>query len=301
MSKVNVTIAIPAYNSAKTIRESIESALAQEYPLKEVLVIDDGSTDNTTEIVREYSGRVRLICNFKNTGIGKNLESCFRYADGKYIVFLCSDDVFTNSMVVSDIVHVFQTQPKIGVVGRYYYQFMNGHPGAVMVVREKNVLLSSCNPSGMAFRKMEVVGTNRIFIEMPTIVAEYLKTFDWTMLEYDTVAVRLHAGGNTGTLETYYKESPVKVWTDFLGKDFKYHLGLIQLKNRAPKTLWREICLTVELNRENLKDPWFWFCASIAVIIPSSILRRLSDFYRHRISRNFCEIIERPTRGGRLA
>jgi glycosyltransferase involved in cell wall biosynthesis len=300
MSKINVTICIPAYNSAKTIRESIESALAQDYPSKEVLVVDDCSTDDTVKIAMSYPD-VRVLRNDVNLGIGVNLAYCMSAAIGKYVVYLCSDDVFTNSMVVSDIVNIFQNQPRIGVVGRYYYQFMNGHPGAVMVIREKNVLLSSCNPSGMAFRKMAVAGTNRIFIEMPTIVAQYLRIFEWTMLEYDTIAVRLHPGGNTGTLETYYKESPVKVWTDFLGKDFKYHLGLIQLKNRAPKMLWREICLTVKLNRENLKDPWFYLCASIAVITPSSMLRRLSDFYRHRISRNFCEIIERPTRGGSLA
>ena len=163
-----------------------------------------------------------------------------------------------------------------------------------MTVREKNIFLSSCNPSGMAFRNMKVWGENRIFIEMPLIVSQYLKLFEWTTMEWDTVAVRLHPSGNTGCKSSYYTDSPVRVYTEFLGKDFKYHLGLIQLKNRAPKLLLREIYLTARLNPKNLLDPFFWFCALVALIVPGFILRHLSDFYRHRISRLNCIVIERP-------
>lgn len=293
--KVKVTIVIPSYNSSKTIRESIESALAQDYPLKEVLVVDDCSTDDTVKIVDNYP--VRLVVNLENLGIGLNLANCMEQAKGKYVVYLCSDDIFADNRVISDIVKIFDSDTSIGVINRYYYQFMNGHPGAVMTVRENNILLSSCNPSGMAFRNMNVWGTNKIFIEMPTIVTQYLQTFRWTTMEYDTVAVRLHPSGNTGCKASYYTDSPVKVWSEFLGNDFKYHLGLIQLKNRAPKLLWREIWLTIKLNPKNLADPLFWFCTLISLLIPGIFLRKFSDFYRHRISRKFSKIIKRPTGG----
>lgn len=290
--QTKLTIAIPTYNSSKTIRETIQSALSQNYPLKEILIIDDCSTDDTVEKAMEYP--VRVIVNTRNLGIGFNLVKLMDEAKGRYVVYLCSDDVFADPRVCGDIVRIFDAKPEIGVISRYYYQFMDGHKGAVMEYREKNILLSSCNPSGMAFRKrQDILGTNKIFIEMPFIVAQYLTFTRWTMLEYDTVAVRLHPSGNTGCKSSYYTDSPVKVWTEFLGNDFKYHLGLIQIKNRAPKLLWREIWLTVKLNPKNLFDLQFWFSAIIAVLIPGFLLRRLSDFYRHRISRHLVSIIKR--------
>lgn len=291
--KLNLTIAIPAYNSEKVIADAIESALAQDYPSKEVVVFDDASTDDTVKIASSYPG-VRIVVNPENLGIGLNLANCMDQARGKYILYLCADDYFTNNKVAADVVNIFNKDNTIGVINRYYYQFMDGHEGAVMTVRDKNLLLSSINPSGMAFRCIKVYGINRIFIEMPSIVAQYLEMFKWTTLEWDTIAVRLHEKGNTGCKSSYYTESPVQVLTDFLGKDFKYHLGLVQLKNRAPHLVWREICLTVKINPKNLRDPLFWFCAIVAIVVPGSILRPLSNFYRHRINRLFCEILRRP-------
>jgi glycosyltransferase involved in cell wall biosynthesis len=56
-----VSIVIPAYNAAATIRATIESVIAQTFRDIEVIVVDDGSTDRTCEIVREFGSRVRLI------------------------------------------------------------------------------------------------------------------------------------------------------------------------------------------------------------------------------------------------
>jgi glycosyltransferase involved in cell wall biosynthesis len=291
MSNPKLTIAIPTHNSAKTIKETIESALNQSYPLKEILIIDDDSKDDTVEICRKYP--VRVMVNERNFGIGVNLSSLMSEAQGRYVVYLCSDDVFTHPMVCSDIVSIFDKCPDVGVIGRYYYQFMDGKPGAVMVERSRNILISSINPSGMAFRKQDILASNKMFIEMPTMVSRYLAKYRWTMMEYDTVAVRLHPGGNTATKEEYYIDSPIQTLTDFYGKDFKYHLGLIQLKNRAPKRLWKEIWLTVKINPKNLLDPLFYFCAITAVIVPGYILRPLSDFYRDKITRQFVSIKRR--------
>ena len=52
-------------------------------------------------------------------------------AEGKYIVYLCADDIFTNSQVVSDIVKQFnEGDPEIGVIGRFFYFFMDGYNGS---------------------------------------------------------------------------------------------------------------------------------------------------------------------------
>ena len=87
-----VSIIIPTYNRARYLAEAIESALAQTYRDFEVIVIDDGSTDNTPEIMRKYASAVRYFrqenqgeCAARNTGI--------KLALGEYISFLDSDDV----------------------------------------------------------------------------------------------------------------------------------------------------------------------------------------------------------------
>lgn len=288
-----ITIAIPVFNSEKTIAESIESALDQKVKGREILVIDDASTDKTTDIVSRYP--VRLKVNSENVGIGVNLCRLMTAARGRYVLFLCGDDQFTNDRVAADYLSVFQVADHIGVIGRYYYQYMDGYPGAIMVCRDKNILTSSCNPSGMAFRKdRQVVPTNKIFIECPSIVKQYLENdWKWTMFEYDTIRARIHPGGNTGTKESYYQGSMYQNWRDLLEEPLWFPQGFIQVKNRAPKKLWEEICQSVKGSRTALLRPTWWLFAIIAVVVPGSVLRPLSNFWRHRIMRRFLKIIER--------
>lgn len=293
--KIKISIMIPAYNSEKTIRASIQSALDQNCPYKEIVIVDDASKDRTVAIAKEYVGDVvRIVENQDNMGIGVNLANCMLEAKAPYVIFLCGDDVFADPNVCSDVVRIFDEQHKVGVIDRPYHQFMDGYPGGVTRVDEDNIYISSCCPSGMAFRKMKVWGANRIFIEMPLIVVQYLKAnWTWTKMNYDTVAVRIHPGGNTGTLSSYYKESPTQVYTDFLGKPFDYYPIFIQLKNRAPKILWNEIQLMQQLNPKCKEDNMFWLCAGVSLVVPTWALRHLSAFYRHRISRKKAYIIKR--------
>lgn len=290
---IKVSICIPAYNSEKTIGESIDSAKSQKYPLKEILVLDDGSTDGTAQVARDRGCRV--ILGGINSGIGRALVRLMEEAYGKYVVYLCADDLFTNDMVVSDIVKIFDNDRGIGVIGRYFYQFMNGHPGAIAVSRDRNIITQSCCPSGMAFRKKyDLVPSNEIFIEVPSIVAQYLPDYRWTMLEYDVVAARIHPGGNTGTKTEYYNGSQIANWVKFVGPSFRFNEGFIQIKNRAPHLLWQEIKMAWNLTPGVRKEPSFYLFAGIALLVPGCILRPLSKFYRHRITRRKCKIIERP-------
>jgi len=281
-----VTIAIPAHNNEGTIWETLKSASEQDYPDKEILVIDDASTDKTDMIVRLFNA-ARYIKNKNNLGIGKNLVKLMQEAKGKYIIYLCADDVFTSNKVVSDYVKVFDKQTDIGVIGRYYYFFRDGYEGAIGVCRERNILIQSCCPSGMALRKLDdIKPSNKIFIEMPYMVSQYLDKWRWTMFEYDTVAARFKPGTNTGTKKEYYTDSPLQNWIDLTGdKNFKDFPSFIMLKNRAPKMLLPEIKLHIKNNKNILYDYKFWLYSICAMLIPSFILRQLTNFYRHRISR----------------
>src|ERR687898_3616338 len=85
-----VSVVIPCYNQARFLGEAIESVLAQSYPHFEVIVVDDGSTDNTSEVAASYAG-VRYIRQ-ENQGLAGARNAGIRRSRGSYLVFLDADD-----------------------------------------------------------------------------------------------------------------------------------------------------------------------------------------------------------------
>lgn len=102
---VKFSIIIPAYNVEKYIGECIESILNQSYEDYEVIVVDDGSTDKTTEIVQQYSQRDARIKTIKqnNGGPSKARNIGIQRANGEYILFVDSDDMYKNKEALSTI------------------------------------------------------------------------------------------------------------------------------------------------------------------------------------------------------
>jgi glycosyltransferase involved in cell wall biosynthesis len=85
-----VSVIIPCYNQARFLGEAIESVLSQSYPHFEVVVIDDGSTDNTSEVATRYAG-VRCVRQ-DNEGLAGARNAGIRHSRGSYLVFLDADD-----------------------------------------------------------------------------------------------------------------------------------------------------------------------------------------------------------------
>ena len=95
MQRVRVSAIILTYNRADLIMEAIESVLAQTYTDYEIIVIDDGSTDNTAQVLRELieTGRIRYIWQ-ENQGECAARNHGLRQARGEYVAFLDSDDLW---------------------------------------------------------------------------------------------------------------------------------------------------------------------------------------------------------------
>lgn len=87
-----VSIIIPCYNNALFVKQAIESALRQSYPFKEIIVIDDGSTDDSLTIIRSFAGQV-IWENGSNQGAPTARNRGLELAQGKYIKFLDADDI----------------------------------------------------------------------------------------------------------------------------------------------------------------------------------------------------------------
>ena len=90
---LTVSVVIPSYNSARFVREAVDSALAQTLAPLEVIVVDDGSTDDTAAALEPRSDRIRLIRQ-ENAGVSAARNAGIRSARGTLIAFLDADDVW---------------------------------------------------------------------------------------------------------------------------------------------------------------------------------------------------------------
>ncbi len=91
-----ISVIIPNYNNAAYLTECINSVLAQSYYHKEIIVCDDGSTDNSRKILSQYRSHkcIKVIYNEKNLGVSRSRDRAIKLAKGTYISTLDSDDYY---------------------------------------------------------------------------------------------------------------------------------------------------------------------------------------------------------------
>lgn len=109
-----VSIVTPAYNQGMFLSETIESVLGQDYPNIEYIVIDDGSTDDTAEVISRYAGRL-ISRSRDNRGQAATLNEGWAVATGDIIGYLSSDDLIERT-AVSELVTVLVERPSAVVV-----------------------------------------------------------------------------------------------------------------------------------------------------------------------------------------
>ncbi|MES2504246.1 MAG: glycosyltransferase [Myxococcota bacterium] len=154
-----ISIIIPNHNYGRFVGAAVESALAQSYRDIEVVVVDNGSTDNSVEILRQYQSRIKLITQ-ENRGQAEARNRGIIEASGKYFAFLDADDVWLPHKLESQI--KLMNSPEIGLVysgcmkvdqdlnpeqamypkytGRVLKQFASGI-GAVVIAGESTSLI----------------------------------------------------------------------------------------------------------------------------------------------------------------
>jgi glycosyltransferase involved in cell wall biosynthesis len=107
------TVVIVNYNYEKFIAAAIDSALEQSYEPLEVVVVDDGSTDGSREIIADYKDRVRTVLQ-DNAGQGAAYNAGWRAAQGEFVLFLDSDDVLTKE-AIAKVVQAFKSNDAVKV------------------------------------------------------------------------------------------------------------------------------------------------------------------------------------------
>lgn len=114
-----ITVAIPSYNHEKYVAEAIQSVLDQTYQDFEIVITNDGSTDRTGEIIRQFTDpRIRLFTFEKNQGASAAMNNCIQQARGEYIAVLNSDDIFLPDKLEKQV-NFLEKNPSVGAVFGY--------------------------------------------------------------------------------------------------------------------------------------------------------------------------------------
>jgi len=123
MDRPLVTVFIPLYNAENYIKETLESILNQTYQHFEVLLVDDGSTDRSVQIVKSFHDeRIRLIQNGENKGIPYTRNIGLTEAKGNYLAVMDSDDIAYPTRIERQVEYMEQ-HPDLDVLGSFYETF----------------------------------------------------------------------------------------------------------------------------------------------------------------------------------
>ena len=113
-----VSVIIPSYNAARYVAEAVASALAQTYQPLEIILINDGSTDDTEEVILPYVGKVRYFYQ-PNRGLSVTRNRAIALARGELIAFLDADDVWLPEKLARQVDCLTQN-PRVGLVHTNY-------------------------------------------------------------------------------------------------------------------------------------------------------------------------------------
>ena len=166
-----VSICVPTYNSARYLRETLDSIVAQSYGNLDVIISDNASSDESVAIAREYEVKYgfKVLTNADNIGAFNNWNSLVSSARGELVAIYHSDDIYEPT-IVEESVAVFERESRVGLVGtlatvidemsqeRYPLQFPAGvAPRPLYSFPE-------------AFRAVLGSGAERIFLVTPSIM-----------------------------------------------------------------------------------------------------------------------------------
>lgn len=170
-----VSVIIPLYNRENTIQRSVDSILNQTYTNIEVIVVDDGSTDKSVDMLKKYvdDSRVRVFCQGKNKGANAARNRAIREAQGEYIAFQDSDDEWMPCKLEKQIPYMIN----YGYLASFS-SFRRHYGQDVQVIPEINWSLDSESLRNR-LKKGNVVGTPTLIIHKQ--IVDKIGMFDETM------------------------------------------------------------------------------------------------------------------------
>jgi glycosyltransferase involved in cell wall biosynthesis len=139
LNRPPVSIILPTYNRSWHLASTIESAICQTYDNFELIVVDDGSTDDTGDVVHSFNDRrIVYFRQTENVGMVRNWGTGLRLARGDYIIFLADDDQLLPQFIDNRLVTMLEEPDLIVVFSRYEVHDLKGN-----IIRTHNELLGN--------------------------------------------------------------------------------------------------------------------------------------------------------------
>lgn len=168
------------YNSAKYVRETIESVLNQSFNNFEFVIVDDGSTDGTVEIIKSYKdSRINLFCRKENMGVGYSLQQALARVTAPFIIKVDSDDI-SYSTRFEKVLSFLLNNPEISLVKSYFEYFADS--------------IEVASSERFVARNRDAALINSINTE--ALIAEHIPR--WLCVEHTTYGARTEAVRSAG-------------------------------------------------------------------------------------------------------
>jgi glycosyltransferase involved in cell wall biosynthesis len=150
---MSISVIVPTYNSSKTIERALQSVFNQSRPADEIIVIDDGSSDDTVDILNKYREKIVIISQ-TNSGAAAARNRAVERSSGDLIAFLDSDDMWHPQKLEIQAA-VFENDASVGISSTWFYSVPKDALG-----REENI--STINKTGLAIREAQF---NKVFLK----------------------------------------------------------------------------------------------------------------------------------------
>lgn len=219
MTVPSVSIIIPTYNRSHLLKEALLSCLAQTYQDFEVIVVDDGSTDDTKQVVESLGNDKIKYVYQTNCGRSKARNKAIKMAQGKYITFLDSDDCYLPNKLEVNVKALEENSAYGAVYSAAYNVDINGkrhpyvYPAPVSGWIYKEIALylplTICLPTVMArrevFQKVGVFDERQSRFEDTDMWRRISKKFQFLAIDEPLCNIRYHVGNEMEHPEIVYK------------------------------------------------------------------------------------------------
>ena len=258
-----VSVIIPTFNRAKYIRQAVESVLDQTHPHCEVIVVDDGSTDETRQVLEPHMERICYV-HQENQGLSDSRNHGLRMAQGDFVVFLDADDFFLPDKL-TDQLACFAENPSLGAV-HSGWRFVNQNGGqlgeaepwqhAPRLDLETWIMATPVLLGAMLFRRewlARVDGFDPRFRQSEAsefVLRLALLGCKTIWLQKPTICIRQHDNNMTRNGKELVRNAELLVDTFFARPEIPDHIRNLENKVRY----YREIWFSWVLYRTGYKD-----------------------------------------------
>ncbi|MEJ5172272.1 MAG: glycosyltransferase family 2 protein [Hydrogenothermaceae bacterium] len=268
---MEATVIIPVYNGEKFIKNAVNSVLNQTFEDFEIVIVDDGSTDKTVEIIESnfkdiLDSKLRIIKNHKNMERSYSRNIGAENAKGRFVFFLDYDDEWEKDYLTESIVELKDND----IVYSFPRTFIDENNKIIRVSKKTipedvgKIIFSGQigYPSASGFRKESFLGYREDIIlreDWEIFIRSYLRGLKIKILDNNKVLMREHRNRTSRNIRMLY--SSLKVYEDYRDKvpkeykaDFLFHVADINLRFGNLPTGWKLLFTAIKENPSIILD-----------------------------------------------